>query len=132
MSDVFSNLDTTGLDLSAPDISFPDVTGLTFPDLSFPSGSGGGWGAPIISPVPNLPQPAGSGISGMLGDLTSLVNNIYAGEAAVAQAKYNAQLASARQANALQTIRTTPNLWLVLGVGAAGLFALEIIDRKKK
>jgi hypothetical protein len=138
MSDVFSAGDNLG-DSSFLDTLSTPADNSTFGDLplGMPSGFpvGGGSFADIfagaVTPPQNLPVPANGGISGFLGDLTSLVSKVYAGDAQLTAAKSASDLARARAANQLQTVKTTPNVWLVLGIGAAGLFALEVMGRQK-
>lgn len=88
-------------------------------------------GTPLLPPVLNLPGPATPGLTGVITDLTRLIGTVYASEAQVTAAQSAAAIARARAANQLETVRTTPNVWLVLGLGAAGFFALELMDRHK-
>lgn len=101
---------------------------MTFPSLDF---GGGGSGAPFVAPTLNLPSTAG-GMTDVFRNIAGLVNSAYQGEAMVEQAKFRNKIANAQLANQLQTVRTTPNIWLVLGIAGAGFFALELMDRKKR
>lgn len=121
-----STFDTSSLDFS--NIDLPSVA----PDLSslFMSASG----APLVQPPLNLALPTQS-ITGaatdVLGNITKLVTGVYQGEAAITAAQSARDIANARAQNALVTVKTTPNVWMVLGLGAAAIFALELVGRSK-
>lgn len=114
--------------------TLPDLSGVDF-SAGFPfSGVGSdplGGGGSIVSPPIDLGG-ATSGLSDLFGNIAQLVNVAYQGEAQVQQQKYLNKIATAKLANQLDTVRSAPNLWVVLGIGAAGLFALELIDRGKR
>jgi hypothetical protein len=127
MSDIFdfggdvpdvsaSSLDDAGAALIG---STPDLSSLT-----------GGFSAPLVAPPLSLPLPTSTGVTGILSDLTKLVTGVYSGEAQITAAQSAAAIAKAKAANQLATIKTTPNIWLVLGLGAAAVFALEVMDRQ--
>lgn len=94
------------------------------------------WGAQglgldlTLPPVPDLPN-TGAGMTDLFRNISDLVRVGYQGQALVEQQKFANKIAAARMANQLETVRTTPNLWLVLGIGAAGLFAFSLMDRRR-
>lgn len=120
-SSPFANLDTSGLFGNTPG------GGL---DLSALLGSGSD--APILSTPLSLPTTGNTGLTGLFRDITGLVQTAYAGEAMVNNLKLQNKIANARLTNQLETVRTTPNIWLVLGAGAVGLFALELMGNKRR
>lgn len=83
-----------------------------------------GNGAPVVGPVETLSTGGGNGLSGLFADITNLVQIAYQGEAQVNQQKLLNKIAAARLNNQLQTVKTTPNLWLVLGAVGLGAFVL--------
>jgi hypothetical protein len=143
MSDVYDTGDNLGdssfLDSSAANSNVADTgappagysTTSAIPGFTLTgSGDPSGVTVPLVPPVLNLAQPAVTGVTGILGDLTKLVTGVYQGEAQITQAQSQAAIAKANAAKALQTAQTAPNLWLVLGIAAAGIFVLEAMDRK--
>lgn len=151
MSDIFDAGDNLG-DSSFLDTSSPAGGGGAFADISSPFTSGssvipgfttsGGFEPGSAFSIPDsifssitapqsLPAASGGGVGGALGDLSNLVTRFYAGVTQATMAKSAADLAQARAANALQTVKTTPNVWLVGGIVVAGFFALELMDRQK-
>lgn len=131
----FSAADSSFLDDTAPGIfdgapslfaDAPDLSGLFTPSSVAPIGDLFG----SVAPPQSLPLSGAGGFSGMIGDLTHLVSSIYQGDVQLTAARSASELARARASNQLQTVRTTPNIWLVLGIGAAGIFALQVMDRK--
>lgn len=141
MSDIFSAGDNLGdssfLDTSASPASDPAAASSPFVSGSsvIPGFTSSGaldtsnLFAGITAPQ-SLPASTGTGVTGALGDLSKLVTSFYAGVTQATMAKSAADIAQAKAANQLQTIKTTPNVWLVLGIAAAGFFALEVMDRK--
>jgi hypothetical protein len=81
---------------------------------------------PSINLSAAMPSQLGGGTS-IVQDLTQLLGVAGTVQAQTEAAKAAAALAAAKQANALQTIQTTPNVWLVLGLGAVGIFALAAL-----
>lgn len=125
MSDIFdfSSVDPSTFDPATLDQAGASLINLS-PDFSTLT-------APLVAPVLNLPLPTSTGISGLLGDVTKLVTGAYASQAQITAAQSAAALAKAKAANQLQTVKTTPNVWLVLGLGAAAVFTLELMSAKK-
>lgn len=148
MSDIFSSGDNLGdagfLDTSSPTGGDAGSSGSIFTSGSsvipgFTSSGGFDPGSTFsipdsifssITAPQNLPASTGAGVGGALSDLSNLVTRFYAGVTQATMAKSAADLAQARAANALQTVKTTPNVWLVGGLVVAGFFALEVMDRK--
>lgn len=142
MSDAFDfgSVDTSFLDtadsLALPPASGGDLFGganFSFPSITLPGSVADIFGG--VTPPTNLPissaAATGGGISGFLGDLASFTTKLYQTDAQLTAAKSAADIARAKSQNALETVKTTPNVWLVLGIGAAGLFALGVMDRQK-
>lgn len=119
MSDIFDFSDVDLAD-SAPSFAVPTS------DFSsvFPS-------TPLVPPVLNLPQPTSTGLSSLFSDATKLVTQGFTSAAQITAAQSAADIAKAKAANQLETVKTTPNVWLVLGLGAAAIFVLELSGRQK-
>lgn len=133
MSNPFDFSDLADVDLGSMDSSFSDGIFSSASDLDLSSIFRTSSGAPLVAPVVNLPLPSGGGgLSALLGNVSALIQTAYQGEAMVNQQKALNKIAEARLYNQLETVRTTPNLWLVLGAGAAGLFAWKLIDRGRE
>lgn len=130
MSDVFGFNDDPGFpandtgdaatDAAGGGFASPDFSGLFAPTSAT---------FPLVTQPQSLPAPSG-GIGGALNDVSNLVTRFYAGVTQATVAKSAADLAQARAANALTTVKTAPNIWLVAGIVGAGFFALELMDRK--
>jgi len=137
MSDIFSGLDLSKIGAAdtfdARDL-FGDSGGGGFfsnlSNVSLPDFTAGLFDTPLIAPVENLPS-TGAGVSGMFRDLTGLINVAFQGQAMVEQQKLLNKIGAAKLQNQLSTVRTTPNIWLVLGVAGAGFFALEMMNSRR-
>lgn len=87
------------------------------------------WGTPPIVAQPESLPSTGSGIRGLLGDFTRLVQIGYQGEALVNQQKALNKIAQAQLDNRLETVRTAPTIWQIGGLAAAGLVLWKVLDR---
>ena len=121
MSDIFDFSDVDIGDTASGAFNVPSID---FSSLT-PSST------PLVPPVLNLPQPAGQGITGFLGDATKLITGVFQSDAQITAAQSAAAIAKAKAANQLETVKTTPNVWLVLGLGAGAIFILEAMGRSK-
>lgn len=88
-------------------------------------------GGLTIPPPVNMPSTGSSGIGGLFSDITNLISVAYQGQASLEQQKLQNKIAAAQLGYGLKTVQTAPNVWLVLGLGAAGLFALQLMDRRR-
>jgi hypothetical protein len=122
-----------------PDPSVAQVdTNWTIPNLGdsfslgdiFGGGSSSTGGGPIVAPPVNMPSTSG-GMSDLFKNITGLVQSVYQGEQAVQTAQLQNKIATARLNNQLETVKTTPNVWAVLGLGAAAVFVLALAERGK-
>jgi hypothetical protein len=93
-----------------------------------PSTAGGGFDFGSIMPDSDGGMSPPTLNSGIFSDIAGLVNAAYQGQAQVEQTKLANKIASARLANQLETVRTTPNVWLIGAAAVAAAFF--IFDRR--
>lgn len=124
--DDLSNVDLSSMGSmdAGSDPSLFDFSSLSLPDFSSTL-------APPVNLSSVLPGQTGGG-SSFLSDINGLVSTVFQGQAQADAAKNAAALAAARQANQLQTIQTTPNVWLVASVVGVGAFVLLAMDKSAK